>query len=76
MGQQDRLSLRRNAVAACSARAVVLVWSHGCMDRFLDDKDAGHQDFVRLEYSQVRGEAVAAERSVGAGALTTPPCRR
>jgi hypothetical protein len=35
-----------------SARNVVLVWSLGCMDRFLDDKDAVRQDFVRLEYMQ------------------------
>lgn len=46
-------ALPRGTRPACSARAIVLVWSHGCMDRFLDDRDSARQDFVRLEYSQV-----------------------
>ena len=36
-------SLRRS-------KNVVLVWSKGCMDRFLDDADQTTADFVRLEY--------------------------
>lgn len=34
-----------------AARNVVLVWSKGCMDRFLDDGDAASADFVRREYA-------------------------
>lgn len=33
------------------ARNVVLVWSRGCLDRFLDGRDAAGSDFVRLEYA-------------------------
>ena len=36
-------SLRRS-------KNVVLVWTKGCMDRFLDDADQSTADFVRLEY--------------------------
>jgi hypothetical protein len=34
-----------------ASRNVVLVWSKGCMDRFLDGKDPQSQDFVRREYA-------------------------
>jgi hypothetical protein len=35
-----------------ASRNVILVWTRGCMDRFLDDADAAQSDFVRLEYAQ------------------------
>ena len=34
------------------SKNVLLVWTKGCMDRFLDDKDPGNRDFVRMEYAQ------------------------
>jgi len=34
-----------------AAKNVVLVWTKGCMDRFLDEEDIGRQDFVRKEYA-------------------------
>ena len=33
------------------AKNVVLVWTKGCMDRFLHESDAGNADFVRREYA-------------------------
>jgi hypothetical protein len=33
-----------------NSKCVVLVWTKGCMDRFLDDIDDAKQDFVRKEY--------------------------
>lgn len=33
-----------------SSRNVILVWTKGCMNRFLDDADEASGDFVRLEY--------------------------
>ena len=33
-----------------NSKCVVLVWTKGCMDRFLDDVDDAKQDFVRKEY--------------------------
>lgn len=35
-----------------ASRNVILVWTKGCMDRFLDDVDTTNSDFVRLEYVQ------------------------
>jgi hypothetical protein len=35
-----------------ASRNVVLVWTRGCMDRFLDDADPATVDFVRMEYVQ------------------------
>jgi hypothetical protein len=37
------LSLKRS-------KNVVLLWTAGCMDRFLHSKDPKSEDFVRLEY--------------------------
>lgn len=34
-----------------ASKNVVLVWSKGCMDRFIDGKDPQNQDFVRREYA-------------------------
>jgi hypothetical protein len=34
-----------------ASRNVVLVWSKGCLDRFLDGKDPQNMDFVRREYA-------------------------
>lgn len=33
------------------SKNMLLVWSKGCMDRFLDDNDMLNQDFVRREYA-------------------------
>ena len=33
-----------------ATKNVVLVWTKGCMDRFLGAEDVGQQDFVRKEY--------------------------
>ena len=35
-----------------TSKNIILVWTKGCMDRFLDDNDPLNNDFVRLEYSQ------------------------
>lgn len=35
-----------------TSRAVLLVWTKGCMDRFLGDSDPSCTDFVRMEYAQ------------------------
>lgn len=32
-----------------ATKNVVLVWTKGCMDRFLGEEDIGQQDFVRKE---------------------------
>ena len=34
-----------------SSRNIVLVWSKGCFDRFIDDADPTNGDFVRREYA-------------------------
>ncbi len=34
-----------------ASKNIVLLWTKGCMDRFLDDGDSGQGDFVRREYS-------------------------
>jgi hypothetical protein len=34
-----------------ASRNVILVWTKGCMDRFLDESDSGNGDFVRREYA-------------------------
>jgi hypothetical protein len=33
-----------------ATKNVILVWTKGCMDRFLGDEDVAQQDFVRKEY--------------------------
>ena len=33
-----------------ASKNVILVWTNGCMDRFLDDADSNNEDFVRKEY--------------------------
>lgn len=40
-------------LVSCLRRSknVVLVWTKGCMDRFLDNSDQSTSDFVRLEYA-------------------------
>ena len=35
---------------AQASKNVVMVWTKGCMDRFLDGNDAAENDFVRKEY--------------------------